>query len=59
VIYKSLQVDAADGNGSSSPLALIAETEELSRKRKALQTSVRKHEEALKVMVDLKRQKLA
>lgn len=59
VIYKSLQVDAADGNGSSSPLALMAETEELSRKRKALQTSVRKHEEALKVMVDLKRQKLA
>ena len=59
VIYKSLQVDAEDvEDGSCQLLALMAETEELSTKRKALQTTLRKHDEALKVMMDLKRQKL-
>ena len=57
VIHKSLQVDAENANGSSSLLALMAETEELSRMRKVLQTSVCKHDEALKVMLDVKKGK--
>ena len=67
VIHKSLRVGAVDAdesaqeqaNGINSLLALMAETQELSGKRKSLQTSVRNHDEALKVMVDLKRQRLA
>ena len=61
-IHKSLLAGAEDAEESDKDscllLTLMAESEELSRKRKALQTSVRKHE-ALKVMMELKRQKLA
>ena len=58
-IYNSLRVDADDAKDDSCQLlALMAETEELSRLRKSLQVSVRKHEEALKVIVDFKKRKL-
>ena len=63
-VHQSLQVEtegASALHGSTSPLllALMAETEELSRQRKTLQTSVRRHEEALAVMVELKKTMLA
>ena len=60
-IHKSLQVGMDAFQGSSSPLllALMAETEELGRQRKTLQMSVRRHEEALAVMAELKKTLLA